>query len=75
MEIRKAREQDSAGIARVQVDSYRMAHVDILPQPYLAHSTYEEQEQDWRDLLSAGLHGVLYVAATDGDEIAGYALG
>jgi GNAT superfamily N-acetyltransferase len=75
MEIRRAKEQDSAGIARVQVGSYRMAYADILPWPYLAHFTYEEQEQDWRDLLSAGLDGVLYVATTDGDEIAGYALG
>jgi GNAT superfamily N-acetyltransferase len=75
MEIRKAREQDSAGVARVQVDSYRTAYVDILPRSYLEHFTYEEQEQDWRDLLSAELDGVLYVATTNKDEIAGYALG
>lgn len=75
MGIRKAKEQDSAGIARVQVDSYRTAYADILPQSYLEHFTYEEQEQDWRDLLSAELDGVLYVATTNKDEIAGYALG
>jgi GNAT superfamily N-acetyltransferase len=75
MEIRRAQEQDSAGIARAQVDSYRTAYVDILPGSYLEHFTYEEQEQDWRDLLSAGLESVLYVATTNGDEIAGYALG
>lgn len=76
MKIRAAVIQDSAGIARVQVDSYRTAYAGIFPQEYLDHFIYEEQEQDWRDLLSSGeFTDVLYVAENDNHEIAGYALG
>ena len=75
MRIREANLADCAGIARVQVDSYQTAYASILPQEYLAHFTYEEQEQDWRDLLSADQHDLLYVAESDSGEIVGYALG
>ena len=74
MKIRAAGIQDSAGIARVQVDSYRTAYADILPQDYLARFTYEEQEQDWRNLLSSQPQDIVYVAE-DAGEITGYALG
>ncbi|MFU8773596.1 MAG: hypothetical protein ACNA8H_14410 [Anaerolineales bacterium] len=49
MNICKATIEDSAGLARVQVDSYRTAYAGIFPQAYLAHFTHEEQ--DWRNLL------------------------
>ena len=75
MNIRQAKFEDSAGIAHVQVDSYRTAYAGIFPQAYLEHFTYEEQTQDWRELLSAGPAVVLYVAETDAGEIVGYALG
>lgn len=75
MRIRQASVQDSASLARVQVDSYRSAYAGILPQAYLAHFSYEEQEQDWRELLSATNHDIVLAAQTDGGEIAGYALG
>jgi len=73
--IREANPGDCASIAHVQVDSYRNAYAGILPQEYLAHFTYEEQEQDWRDLLSADQHDLLYVAENDSGDIVGYALG
>jgi GNAT superfamily N-acetyltransferase len=73
--IRKAQIEDSAGIARVQVDSYRTAYAGIFPQSYLDRFTYEEQEQDWRDLLTSEARDVLYVAEADAGEIVGYALG
>ncbi len=76
MNIRKADLKDCAGIARVQVDSYRTAYAPIFPQEYLDHFTYEEQEGDWRRLLAADEPGtVLYVAVTEADEVIGYALG
>ena len=74
-EIRKARLEDAAGLARVQVDSYRTAYAGIFPQSYLDAFTYEEQEGDWRDLLSWGGDEVLYVAEFGSGEIVGYALG
>ncbi len=75
MRIRKAKVDDSAGLARVQVDSYRTAYAGIFPQSYLDRFTYEEQEQDWRDLLSSDSTDELHVAETETGEIVGYALG
>jgi hypothetical protein len=51
--IRKAKAKDCACLARVQVDSYRTAYLGIFPQSYLDLFSYEEQEQDWRDLFSS----------------------
>ena len=75
MHIRKAKVDDSAGLARVQVDSYRTAYAGLFPQPYLDRFTYEEQEQDWCDLLSSETADELLVAETETGEIVGYALG
>jgi ribosomal protein S18 acetylase RimI-like enzyme len=75
LKIREARIEDSADLARIQVDSYRTAYAGILPEEYLAHFTYEEQEQDWRDLLAAGTNDILLVAEISEGEVAGYALG
>jgi len=74
MQIRVANLTDCSGIARVQVDSYRKAYGGILPVAYLDHFTYQEQEQDWADLLSSDHNDVFHVAATDSQEIVGYAL-
>ena len=75
MNLRQAKFEDSAGLAQVQVDSYRIAYASIFPPAYLEQFTYEEQTQDWHNLLSAESEDVLYVAETDGGEIVGYALG
>src|SRR4051812_40036183 len=75
MRIREATPEDSPGLARVQVDSYRTAYKDLLPDDYLAQFTYEEQEQDWRDLLAAPTNDTLLVAESDDGEILAYALG
>jgi GNAT superfamily N-acetyltransferase len=72
--IRTTTLDDCAAIARVQVDSYRAAYAGIFPQEYLDGFTYEEQEQDWRELLSSGGEDIVPVAEADG-AIAGYALG
>jgi hypothetical protein len=45
--IRKAKLEDSAGLARVQVDSYRTAYADIFPQDYLDHFSYEASMNGW----------------------------
>jgi GNAT superfamily N-acetyltransferase len=59
----------------VQVDSYRAAYASFLPQDYLARFTYEEQEQDWREWMSAPSQDLLYVAEDDSGEMVGYARG
>ncbi len=73
--IRKARSDDSTGLARVQVDSYRNTYMGLLPEDYLAHFTCEEQERDWRGWPSSHPDDILYVAEDDRGEIVGYALG
>ncbi|HSF81852.1 MAG TPA: GNAT family N-acetyltransferase [Anaerolineales bacterium] len=74
MKIRAANLEDCPGIARVQVDSYRTAYAGLLPGAYLDHFTYQGQEQDWLDLLSADPDQVLHVAETPSGEIVGYGL-
>jgi len=74
MQIRRAKIEDSAGLAKVQVDSYRTAYAGIFPQDYLDHFTYEEQEQDWRDWISSQSEDILYVVESTTGEIVGYAL-
>ena len=80
MNIRQATIEDSAVLAHVQVDSYRTAYAHIFPgrpgsASYLDHFTYEEQEQDLRDLIGAGMEDVLLVAEDEAGIVAGYALG
>jgi GNAT superfamily N-acetyltransferase len=75
MHVRKAKIEDSASLARIQVDSYWTSFAGILPQSYLDGFTYVEQEQDWRDWFSSGSRDILYVAETGKGEVAGYALG
>lgn len=75
IKIRPATTEDSPGIARVQVDSYRRAYAPLMPAEYLEHFTYAEQEQDWQDWFTSGNGEILYVATANGNELAGYALG
>ncbi len=73
--IRRATINDSAGIARVQVDSYRTAYADIFSQAYLDRFTYAEQAQDWYDWMMNRPRDHIFVAQTEMGEIEGYALG
>lgn len=72
--IRHAIPTDSAALARVQIDSWRSAYRGLLPDAYLAQFTYEEQTQDWRDLIAEPGTQRLYVATDEADEVIGYAL-
>ena len=74
MQIREATIEDSAGLAKVQVDSYRTAYAGIFPQDYLDHFTYEEQDQDWRDWIASPSEDILCVAESAPGEVVGYAL-
>lgn len=74
MQIRRSHEEDCAGLARLQVDSYQSAYAGIFPPAYLEHFTYQEQEQDWLYLLTGEFDDVLLVADTGANQLAGYAL-
>lgn len=75
MLIRAATVDECAGLAKVQVDSYRHAYAGLLPPDYLAHFTYAEQAQDWRAWLAAEGADALYVALGDADADANEVLG
>lgn len=75
MSIRLAKIDDSAGIAKVQIDSYRIGYHGLIPDTFYAHMTVEEQTQDWIDLLSQANSDPLYVAVDDENHVLGYALG
>jgi ribosomal protein S18 acetylase RimI-like enzyme len=75
MQIRQAKIEDCRAIAQVQVDSYRTAYANIFPPAYLAHFTYEEQKQDWRDWMDMPQKEMLFIAESASGEIVGYALG
>ena len=72
--VRNAQLVDCPGIARVQVDSYRTAYAGLFPEPYLARFSYEEQEQDWREWLTAPSNDVLLVAVSPQESVLGYVL-
>jgi GNAT superfamily N-acetyltransferase len=74
MQIRGATLEDSAGIAKVQVDSYRSAYAGIFRAEYLEAFTCEEQEQDWRNWMSEHPDDVLYVAESEKGGLLAYAL-
>jgi ribosomal protein S18 acetylase RimI-like enzyme len=71
--IRDAVVQDCAGIARVQVDSYRGAFAGLMPAEYLQIFTYEEQTQDWQDLIQSSPDLLLVAEGAEG-QVVGYAL-
>jgi ribosomal protein S18 acetylase RimI-like enzyme len=73
--IRLAKVEDSAGIAKVQIDSYRIGYRGLVPDHFYAHMTIEEQTQDWIDILSKANPNPLYVAVDDENHVLGYALG
>jgi GNAT superfamily N-acetyltransferase len=75
MMIRPAKYEDSSGIARVQVDSYQTAYAGIFPSAYLDHFTYEEQTQDWQEILSSETTDKILVSTDPADKIVAYALG
>lgn len=72
--IRRAQLQDSTGLARLQVDSYRQTYTPFFPPAYIDHFSYDEQERDWRDLLTSDLNDNLLVACSQDGDLLGYAL-
>ena len=75
MHIRHAIPADSSALASIQITSYRTAYANILPDPYLAQFSHEEETQDWRNLLAHPANNLVYVAEQDSGLVVGYALG
>ena len=69
--IRKAEVEDAAGIAHVQVQSWRTTYAGIVPETFLAGMREDEQTARWRLLLSDDV--VATVAEREG-KIVGFAI-
>ena len=74
MQIRPARPEDAAGIARVHVDSWRTTYRGLIPAAYLASLSYERREAMWRRRIQeAALTSMVFVAEGPAGEIVGFA--
>jgi L-amino acid N-acyltransferase YncA len=76
MNIRKAKAEDAAGIARVHVDSWRTTYKNIVSDEFLERMSYEERENIWKRALgNTGSKQCIYVAENHHGEIVGFASG
>jgi ribosomal protein S18 acetylase RimI-like enzyme len=72
--VRRARQADAAGIARVHVESWRDTYRGIIPAAYLANLSWEQQTREWRRHLTVA-GNASFVAESDRDGIVGFANG
>ena len=76
MQIREARREDAAAIARVQIDSRQTTYADILPVDFLASLSHERRTASWHARLSqADADWFAYVAEENGGRTVGFAGG
>jgi ribosomal protein S18 acetylase RimI-like enzyme len=73
MIIREARLADVEAIARVHVDSWRVAYREIIPAEIIQGRTLEQRIEQWRGIVTAASDGEgwVHVAAED-DEVIGF---
>lgn len=77
MTLREAISDDAAGIAAVQVASWRTTYPGIMPQEHLDALSISERTKNWQDILSRtdADHSHTFVAADETGEIVGFASG
>lgn len=74
--MREALPGDAAGIARVQVDSWRTTYAGLVPAGYLAGLSYERSQQNWRRGLTDPHSRSFYcVAENPAGLVVGFAAG
>lgn len=75
-EIREARPEDAAAIARVQVASWRSTYPGIVPDGFLARMRQDDFALRWRRWLEGAPKGrVFFVAESPGEGVVGFATG
>ena len=75
-QIRSAKPNDAAGIARVHVDAWRSAYAGILPTQYLVNMSVLRQERHWSDRLAAyGRQDVPFEQVFIAEDLAGEVIG
>ena len=76
MRIREVKVADSAGLARVSVESWQNTYTGIIPQEYLDSLTYEGRTRRWVERLSdPDGPGFTFIAENNTGDIIGYAGG
>lgn len=56
--VRRARPEDAAALAQVQVDCWRESYRGLIPKTYLDGLSYAEHERRWRRILERGQSAV-----------------
>jgi ribosomal protein S18 acetylase RimI-like enzyme len=72
--IRQATSKDTAAIARIHIDMWRIAYDGILAENYLRELSYSRSRLQWQILLERHA-GVLLVADSTEDGVVGFAAG
>lgn len=70
--IRGARPADAAGIARVHVETWRLAYAGLVPDRHLLELTVEAQRERWRRQIARPGAGEVLVADGGGAGILGF---
>ena len=68
--VRPAEPSDAAGIARIQLDTWRAAYADLLPAEVLAGFDADDAELTWRQTIEQGPAQVF--VAVEGDWLVGF---
>ena len=72
MLIRKAALEDAAGVAKVQVDSWRTTFKGIVPDDFLENLSYYKRELIWK---RAVMENELYIVEDENGHVIGFSVG
>ncbi|WP_239673413.1 hypothetical protein [Mangrovibacillus cuniculi] len=72
MLVRQAKMEDSNGIAKVHVDSWKTTYTDILPETFLNNLSYDKRKQLWQNNITNNGENI-FVIETDTGQIVGFA--
>lgn len=69
MNVRTANESDAADIARIHVDTWRVAYVGIVPDSHLSRLSKAAREKRWAETLSKSTKGTRVAVGPDGQVV------
>lgn len=72
--IRHAKDDDTAQIARIHIDMWRVAYAELLDQDFLRQLSYQRSQRQWQSMLRRH-SGVLLVAESSEEGVVGFAAG
>ncbi|MEX2246272.1 MAG: GNAT family N-acetyltransferase [Dehalococcoidia bacterium] len=73
MELREARPDDVAAIARLHAESWRTAYRGIYRDAYLDGDVFEDRMKVWTERFAAPAENQFLLLATEGDDLLGFA--